>query len=255
MPNETENAMVSVSSHGAYQQVQQQLHFFLSAALKVSKQATGVLEFLFCQCPHPGTTSPTLLHYLPDTALTSFCRALALSSAFSTALASTRIDAHLHILPPAFAAAIDAAGGDPTGCGTPDWTFEGMMSSMERTSTDIGIMSVSAPGVQIAGTGQAARDLARTLNEYLAMTATESAYADRLGFFGVFPDWRAINGTLTEIDFLYSTQRLCNDVMLMVRSQVHRWRPAPADHRLPARHYPDGGRLNHDQDAAQVPGP
>ncbi|KAF5539114.1 2-amino-3-carboxymuconate-6-semialdehyde decarboxylase [Fusarium mexicanum] len=190
----------------------------LSAALKVSKQASVILEFLFRQCPHPGTTSPTLLHYLPDAALTSFCRALALSSAFSTALASTRIDTHLHVLPPAFAAAIDAAGGDPTGYGTPDWTLEGMMASMERTSTDIasltGIMSASAPGVQIAGTGQAARDLARTVNEYLATSATESAYANRLGFFGVLPDWRDINGTLAEIDFLYSTQRLCNGVMV-----------------------------------------
>ncbi|KAF5968046.1 2-amino-3-carboxymuconate-6-semialdehyde decarboxylase [Fusarium coicis] len=75
-------------------------------------------------------------------------------------------------------------------------------------------MSVSAPGVQIAGTGQAARDLARTLNKYLATTATESAYAHRLGFFGVLLDWRDINGTLAEIDFLYSTQKLCNGVMV-----------------------------------------
>ncbi|KAG7411840.1 Decarboxylase yanB [Fusarium oxysporum f. sp. rapae] len=184
----------------------------LSAALKVSKQASGVLEFLFRQCPRPGTTSPMLFHCLPDVVLASFCRALALSSAFTTVLASTRIDTHIHVLPPAFAAAIAATGGDPTGYTTPDWTLEGMIASMDRTSTGIGIMSVSAPGVQIAGTGQAARNLARTLNKYLATTATKSAYANRLGFFGVLPDWRDINGTLAEIDFLYSTQKLCNGV-------------------------------------------
>ncbi|KAG5751082.1 hypothetical protein H9Q69_007179 [Fusarium xylarioides] len=111
-------------------------------------------------------------------------------------------------------AAIDAAGGDPTGYTTPDWTLEGMIASMEWTSTDIGIISVSAPGAQIAGTGRAARGLARTLNKYLATTATESAYADRLGSFGVLPDWRDINGTLAEIDFVYSTQRLCNGVLV-----------------------------------------
>lgn len=73
-------------------------------------------------------------------------------------------------------------------------------------------MSVSAPGVQIAGGGQAARDLARTCNKYLATTATKSAYGKRLGLFGVLPDWRDVNGTLAEIDFLYSTQKLCNGV-------------------------------------------
>ncbi|QGI82559.1 hypothetical protein CEK25_009288 [Fusarium fujikuroi] len=184
----------------------------LSAALSVSKQASGVFEFLLRQCPDPGTTSPMLFHYLPHAVLTSLCRALALSSAFTAALASSRIDTHLHVLPPAFAAAINAAGGDPTGYTTPHWTLEGMIASMDRTSTDIGIMSVSAPGVQIAGTGQAARDLARTCNKYLATTATKSAYGKRLGFFGVLPDWRDVNGTLAEIDFLYSTQKLCNGV-------------------------------------------
>lgn len=207
--------------------------------LNVSKQASGVFEFLLRQCPDPGTTSPMLFHYLPDAAPTSLCRALALSSAFTTALASTRIDTHIHVLLPAFAAAIDAAGGDPTRYTTPHWTLEGMIASMDRTSTDIGtldigndytlqenrlqlsvpptgIMSVSAPGVQIAGTGQAARDLARTCNKYLATTATKSAYGKRLGFFGVLPDWRDVNGTLAEIDFLYSTQKLCNGVTVFI---------------------------------------
>ncbi|CVK98726.1 uncharacterized protein FPRN_04034 [Fusarium proliferatum] len=184
----------------------------LSAVLNVSEQASGVFEFLLRQCPDPGSTSPMLFHYLLDTALTSLCRALALSSAFATALASTQIDTHLHVLPPVFAAAIDAAGGDPTGYATPHWTLEGMISSMGRTRTDIGIISVSAPGVQIAGTGQAARDLARTCNKYLATTATKSAYGKRLGFFGALPDWRDVNGTLAEIDFLYLTQKLCDGV-------------------------------------------
>jgi 6-methylsalicylate decarboxylase len=72
-----------------------------------------------------------------------------------------------------------------------------------------GILSITTPGAPIAGTGTEGRELARGLNEYLG---NETVGSSRLGFFGALPDWRDVNGTLDEIDYLYQTQRLCNGV-------------------------------------------
>jgi predicted TIM-barrel fold metal-dependent hydrolase len=73
-------------------------------------------------------------------------------------------------------------------------------------------MSVSSPGVPVAGTGDKARDLARALNRQLAKYTTTRQCQNRLGFFGTLPDFRDVNGTLSEIDFLFSQQRLCAGV-------------------------------------------
>lgn len=51
--------------------------------------------------------------------------------------------------------------------------------------------------------------MARSINEYFG---NETVTSSRLGFFGALPDWRDVNGTLDEIDYLYQTQRLCNGV-------------------------------------------
>lgn len=64
----------------------------------------------------------------------------------------------------------------------------------------------------IAGTGQEARALARTLNQYLGDLSNDSEYGSRLGFFGVLPDWQDVNGTLAEIDYLFREQKLCSGV-------------------------------------------
>lgn len=64
----------------------------------------------------------------------------------------------------------------------------------------------------IAGTGNNARQLARTLNGDLGNYSTDARYGQRIGFFGVLPDWQDVNGTLAEIDYLYSQQKLCSGV-------------------------------------------
>lgn len=76
----------------------------------------------------------------------------------------------------------------------------------------VAILSLSTPGIPIAGTGEAARVLTRTMNEYFGNATTEPEYTKRLGFFGVLPDWRDVNGTLAELDYLYLSQSLCNGV-------------------------------------------
>ncbi|PVH71101.1 hypothetical protein DL98DRAFT_553800 [Cadophora sp. DSE1049] len=122
------------------------------------------------------------------------------------------IDTHLHALPQAYIDAIAANGGDPSGFPTPSWSIDAAIASMDSLNTSIGILSVSTPGVPIAGTGKTARRLARTLNTELGRYSTDSRYKSRIGFFGVLPDWQDVDGTLAEIDFLYKEQKLCSGV-------------------------------------------
>ncbi|KAH7029922.1 uncharacterized protein B0I36DRAFT_291733 [Microdochium trichocladiopsis] len=141
-----------------------------------------------------------------------FCRALALSVAFTSALARERVDTHIHALPPPYIEALEAAGGDPSGFPTPQWTLEATLRSMDLANTQVAILSLSTPGIPIAGTGEAARSLTRTMNEYFGNATSLPKHTARLGFFGVLPDWRDVNGTLAELDYLYSEQKLCNGV-------------------------------------------
>ncbi|KAF4874237.1 Decarboxylase yanB [Colletotrichum siamense] len=120
-----------------------------------------------------------------------------------------RIDTHIHALPPAYVAAVEAAGGDPSGFPSPDWSLEATFSSMNSTSTSIAILSVSAPGPSIAGAGAAGRKLARGLNQHLGNLTTNPKSEQRLGFFGALPDWQDVEGTLAELDFLFGEQKLC----------------------------------------------
>lgn len=50
------------------------------------------------------------------------------------------------------------------------------------------------------------------MNEYFGNATTGEEFKTRLGFFGVLPDWQDVNGTISEIDFLYGEQKLCNGV-------------------------------------------
>ncbi|KAI8683375.1 Amidohydro-rel domain-containing protein [Fusarium keratoplasticum] len=131
---------------------------------------------------------------------------------FGWVVYSQRIDTHFHALPPAYLDALAAAGGDPSGYPTPEWSLDAAIKSMKSIDTALGILSVSSPGVSIAGTGGAARTLARTLNKDLGNYVSKSKHRAKLGFFGVLPDFQDLNGTLTEIDYLYQEQRLCNGV-------------------------------------------
>ncbi|KAJ4183029.1 hypothetical protein NW759_017101 [Fusarium solani] len=133
---------------------------------------------------------------------------------FGSAAYSQRIDTHFHALPPAYLKALSAAGGDPSGYPTPEWSLDAAMKSMDMIETSLGILSVSSPGVSIAGTGEAARQLARTLNEDLGTYVAKSSFKSKIGFFGALPDFQDVNGTLAEIEYLYGEQRMCNGVIV-----------------------------------------
>ena len=71
---------------------------------------------------------------------------------------------------------------------------------------------MSSPGVPIAGTAEVARQLARTLNDDFGTISNDSSQGGRFAFFGVLPDFQDVNGTLAEIDYLYSQQKQCAGV-------------------------------------------
>lgn len=114
-------------------------------------------------------------------------------------------DTHIHAIPPDYLAALQNAGGDPSGFPTPNWSIQGIFDSLDTTGSTRAVLSISSPGIPIAGTGESARELCRKTNTFFG-NLTDS-YPQKLDFFGALPDWRDVNGTLDEIDFLYSTQK------------------------------------------------
>lgn len=114
-------------------------------------------------------------------------------------------DTHIHAIPPGYKNALAEAGGDPSGYPTPDWSEEGTLESLDWTGSARAVLSVSTPGIPIAGTSQQARNLCRETNNYLADLVNKHPL--RLDFFGALPDWRDVNGTLEEIDYIYSIQK------------------------------------------------
>lgn len=51
---------------------------------------------------------------------------------------SERIDTHIHALPPAYLSALAAAGGDPSGYPTPEWSLDAALKSMNAIGTSLG---------------------------------------------------------------------------------------------------------------------
>lgn len=78
----------------------------------------------------------------------------------------------------------------------------------------LGIMSITAPGVPITGAGEEGRKLARELNLYLGEVSshTEGPFAGKFAFFGALPDFNDVEGTIAEIDFLFTEQKLAAGV-------------------------------------------
>ena len=96
-------------------------------------------------------------------------------------------------------AAVEDAGGDPSGWPTPSWTFQGSLASMERNGSTKAILSLTAPGAVIAPTDEKRRALARKANEYAASLRNEDP--KKWGFFAALPCLLDTTGTLTEIRY------------------------------------------------------
>ncbi|KAL2808836.1 hypothetical protein BJX63DRAFT_424277 [Aspergillus granulosus] len=79
-----------------------------------------------------------------------------------------KVDTHYHFLPQVYRAALEKAGGDPSGWPTPDWSPEASLQSMVNNGIQKAILSLTAPGASIAPDIESARVLAREINNYAA---------------------------------------------------------------------------------------
>ncbi|EKD14966.1 amidohydrolase 2 [Drepanopeziza brunnea f. sp. 'multigermtubi' MB_m1] len=122
-----------------------------------------------------------------------------------------RVDTHIHAIPLSYSKVLVAAGLTDI----PTWSLSATKSFLQETGASIGILSISAPGVSVVGVGDEARSLARSLNvEMASYLSDKNSTAAKLGFFGTLPDWQDVEGTLAELDYLYTEQKLCNGVAI-----------------------------------------
>lgn len=111
---------------------------------------------------------------------------------------SGRLDVHAHLLPPAYREVLERTGhGRPDGMpAVPEWSAEGHVALMDRLGIETSLLSVSSPGVTVAGAAAAA-ELAREVND-----AGRRAVLDHPGRFGLLaslplPD---VDASMAEIE-------------------------------------------------------
>jgi predicted TIM-barrel fold metal-dependent hydrolase len=96
-----------------------------------------------------------------------------------------RIDVHHHLLPPAFAQAMERNGlREVAGAPLPEWTPDRSLDVMDASGIQTAILSLSPPGV-FFGDVEQARDLARACNEYAADLRVRNP--GRIGWFATLP--------------------------------------------------------------------
>jgi predicted TIM-barrel fold metal-dependent hydrolase len=107
------------------------------------------------------------------------------------------IDIHQHLLTDAYLAAMQAAGvADVDGFPTPQWSAPTALQLMDACGIATGMLSISAPGIDFVR-GEAARKLARSINEEQARLVTQ--HPGRFGSLAILPlpDVDAALGELT----------------------------------------------------------
>lgn len=116
-------------------------HHLLPHLISTASSLASVSGYLSHQCAsstfrHAEATY--LLHSFMHAVMVRLCRLLAISSTFTSALVFRRVDTHIHALPPGYIEAVEAAGGDPSGFPTPEWSVDAAIASMNQVNTDIG---------------------------------------------------------------------------------------------------------------------
>jgi predicted TIM-barrel fold metal-dependent hydrolase len=116
------------------------------------------------------------------------------------------IDVHHHALPPLYLAALAELGvqSPVKGAFFPPWTPEASLEAMDAAGIETAILSVSAPGLGVTS-GEHARALARSVNEYLAEVV--AAHPNRFGAFALMPVDH-VDAALAEVDYALDVLRL-----------------------------------------------
>ena len=116
---------------------------------------------------------------------------------------SGKIDVHHHTLPEFYRTALSSAG-DVSGAPVQPWSLDASSALMTTLSISNSILSLSAPGAEIAGspaTGTAAsgRALARKWNDYAVSIRADQP--DRFGFFGALPSLTDVEGAVEAVRY------------------------------------------------------
>lgn len=109
-----------------------------------------------------------------------------------------KIDIHHHTLPEFYRTALSAAG-DVTGAPVQPWDEDITLSTMEKQGIEIAVLSLSAPGAEIAGSQAKGRALARKWNDYTYGLCISQP--TRFGHFGALPSLIDTEGAIAEIHY------------------------------------------------------
>jgi predicted TIM-barrel fold metal-dependent hydrolase len=123
---------------------------------------------------------------------------------------ANRIDVHQHVVPPFWAGALPAHGGDPSGWNSPEWTPEDAIAFMDSQQIATGVLSVTAPGV-VGWQDSSRRDMARRVNEYTGGLVAERP--DRFRNFATLP-LPDLDGALLELAHAFDTLKADGVVLL-----------------------------------------
>ncbi|KAI9927606.1 hypothetical protein MW887_003226 [Aspergillus wentii] len=116
--------------------------------------------------------------------------------------AVNKIDTHHHFVPQFYSAAVEQAGGDPSGWPTPSWSPLSTELIMNRLGVQTAILFITAPGACILK-GQASFDLARKMNEYAAELRDKNP--QKFGFFASLPSLLDTDAALAELNYAMDT--------------------------------------------------
>jgi predicted TIM-barrel fold metal-dependent hydrolase len=116
------------------------------------------------------------------------------------------VDVHQHVIPPVYRRALQDAGliAPIQGVDYPEWSLEQSLEMMDRRGIATAIVSITDPGVHFVD-GDAARALARDVNEYMADLVRERP--QRFGGFAVLP-LPDVDAALDELAYALDVLRL-----------------------------------------------
>jgi predicted TIM-barrel fold metal-dependent hydrolase len=112
--------------------------------------------------------------------------------------ARSRIDVHHHYLPPFQRATLLKNRG---GAGLPEWTVQNSLDDMDKAGVATAVISSVQPGIWF-GDNEAARKLAREVNDYGARMVTD--HPGRFGLFAALP-LPDPEGSLKEVEYALDT--------------------------------------------------
>ena len=126
---------------------------------------------------------------------------------------SPTVDLHHHVMPDFYWQASNEDGDAAGGITPPPWSLDGAIAYLDEAEIDIAVASISTPGVHF-GDDQAARKLARRVNEYLGEIRRDRP--DRFGAFAAIP-LPDVDGSLEQIAFAFDVLHL-DGVSLMTNA-------------------------------------